>query len=153
MSVLEIGDGPVEEVGGKATGLSALLRLGLPVPPALVVPASARGVLADPGSVVDRLGEPLAVRSSGLHEDTQGRSAAGQYESLMGVTLDNLVAAVEEVYRSGSSDRVLAYGGGAPDAAMAVIVQRQVPATRAGVAFSREPMSGSDLVVVEAVFG
>ncbi|MGH3367281.1 MAG: PEP/pyruvate-binding domain-containing protein [Nocardioidaceae bacterium] len=153
VNVLEIGEAPVGEVGGKAAGLSALLRLGLPVPPALVVPATARGVLADPGSVVARLGEPLAVRSSGLHEDEQGRSAAGQYESLMGVTRGDLVSAVQQVYRSASSDRVLAYGSGAPDAAMAVIVQRQVPATRAGVAFSREPMTGSDLVVVEAVFG
>jgi pyruvate,water dikinase len=36
---------------------------------------------------------------------------------------------------------------------MAVVIQRQVRATRAGVAFSRDPVTGADEVVVEAVFG
>jgi phosphoenolpyruvate synthase/pyruvate phosphate dikinase len=34
-----------------------------------------------------------------------------------------------------------------------VVVQRQVPATRAGVAFSRDPVTGADEVVVECALG
>lgn len=152
MTALELDDAPPDDIGGKAAGLRMLLRLGLPVPPAMVVPASAHGVLTNPDAVVARLGEPLAVRSSGLHEDTQDRSAAGQYESLMDVRADLLSAAVGRVYRSGSSERVRSYTGTA-GAAMAVVVQRQVRASRAGVAFSVDPVSGTDEVLVEAVFG
>ena len=152
MTALELDDSPLDEIGGKASGLRDLLRLGLPVPPAMVVPASAHGRLTDPEAVVARLGEPLAVRSSGLHEDTQGRSAAGQYETLMDVRGHDLAAAVEQVYRSGASERVRAYSGKV-EAAMAVVVQRQVRATRAGVAFSHDPVTGADHVLIEAVFG
>jgi pyruvate,water dikinase len=144
-------DGPLEEVGGKAAGLAMLVRLGLPVPPACVIPVSAGGVLDDPGGIVSRLGEPLAVRSSAVGEDALDRSGAGQYESELGVTRDGLAAAVARVWRSGSSERVRAYGGAT--SRMAIVVQRQVDASRSGVAFSRDPVTGDDVVVVETVFG
>lgn len=149
---VDLDAAPLEEVGGKAWGLAQLLRLGLPVPPAVVVPASARGEIADGDAVAARLGEPLAVRSSGVGEDGADRSAAGQYESLMDVRAADLAEAVRRVHASGASDRVLAYKGAA-EGAMAVVVQRQVAATRAGVAFSRDPLSGTDDVLAEAVFG
>jgi phosphoenolpyruvate synthase/pyruvate phosphate dikinase len=152
MTLLQIGDGPLEEIGGKAAGLATLQRLGLPVPSAVVVPASAHGVLADPNEVVRLLGEPMAVRSSGLHEDTGGRSAAGQYDSVMGVTAGNLVEAVRQVYRSGSSSLVQTYTGSA-ETAMAVVIQREIPSTKAGVAFSRHPVTGAEEVLIEVVFG
>jgi pyruvate,water dikinase len=90
------------------------------------------------------------VRSSASGEDAGGRSAAGQFETLLGVTRAELPNAVEEVRRSATSARAQAYGA---DAQMAVVIQRQVRATRAGVAFSRDPVTGADEVVVEAVFG
>ena len=152
MTVLAIGEGSLPEIGGKAVGLAALQRLGMPVPPAVVLPASAGGVLADAEEVAARIGEPMAVRSSGVHEDREGRSAAGQYDSLMGVTADQLAAAVDAVYRSGSSMRAQAYQGAA-ETGMAVIIQREIPSSRAGVAFSRDPLTGEDVVLVEAVFG
>jgi phosphoenolpyruvate synthase/pyruvate phosphate dikinase len=152
VTVVDLLDASADEVGGKAAGLAALLRLGLPVPAAVVVPASANGVIADAADVAARVGAPLAVRSSGVHEDTEGRSAAGQYDSLMGVDANGLADAVLRVYRSGGSARVRAYSG-APETAMAVIVQHEVAASRSGVAFSRDPVTGSDEVVIEAVFG
>jgi pyruvate,water dikinase len=36
---------------------------------------------------------------------------------------------------------------------VAVVVQRQVAATRAGVAFSRDPVSGDDSVLIECALG
>jgi hypothetical protein len=60
--ILELEDGAVEQIGGKAAGLAQLVSLGLPVPPAVVLPVGAE--LTDASQVVARLGEPLAVRSS-----------------------------------------------------------------------------------------
>ncbi|MDQ4081793.1 MAG: PEP/pyruvate-binding domain-containing protein, partial [Actinomycetota bacterium] len=105
-------------------------------------------------AALERLGTPLAVRSSASDEDIAGRSAAGQYETVLGVrTLRELVDAVERCYRSAESERVLAYRGRA-QTALALVFQREVPATRAGVAFSVDPLGGDRAnVVLEVVFG
>jgi phosphoenolpyruvate synthase/pyruvate phosphate dikinase len=146
----ELGAG---EEGGKAAGLARLQAIGLPVPPALVVPVSAGGVLEaeEAADVAARLGEPLAVRSSAVGEDAADRSAAGQFESKMGVRAAGLASAVRSVWCSAESDRARAYGG--TGRGMAVIVQREVPAWRAGVVFSRNPLTGARECVIECVFG
>jgi phosphoenolpyruvate synthase/pyruvate phosphate dikinase len=131
-------------IGGKAEGLVRLQELGLPVPPFVAVPV---GEDVDETAVA-ALGEPLAVRSSAAGEDAVERSAAGQYETVLGVTRATLRDAVAHV-RSGT-DRAEAYGAGGE---IAVVVQRQVPATRAGVAFSRDPVGGSDDVLIECALG
>jgi pyruvate,water dikinase len=93
------------------------------------------------------------VRSSAVGEDTVERSAAGQYTSVLAVrTPDALGRAIARCRASAAAERVRAYTGGAPSD-VAVIVQRQVRATRAGAAFSRDPVSGADEVVIEAVPG
>ena len=131
-------------VGGKAEGLLRLQQLGLPVPPFLAVPV---------GGDVDEqelagLGEPLAVRSSAVGEDAADRSAAGQYETLLGVTRDGVREAIAHV--RASTERAEAYGAGTD---VAVVIQRQIPATRAGVAFSRDPVTGDDVVLIECAHG
>jgi phosphoenolpyruvate synthase/pyruvate phosphate dikinase len=153
LATLEARDAPVEEVGGKGHGLAALFALGFPVPPAVVVPVSADGLLdVAPVEIVQMLGEgPLAVRSSAVAEDTDEHSAAGQYESRMGVAADGLLEAIGQVRRSADSARARAYAGAA--SAIAVVIQREIPASRAGVAFSRDPLGASDEVVIECIFG
>lgn len=141
-----------EEVGGKAAGLARLFALGLPVPPAVAIPVSDGGAIDDPEGLLEPLGEPLAVRSSAVGEDAVDRSAAGQFESVMGVRLDGLADAVRRVIASAHTQRAAAYRG-RDDTRMAVVVQREVEATRAGVAFSRDPLTHSDDVVIECVFG
>jgi len=131
-------------IGGKAEGLLRLQELELPVPPFVVMPL---GDEVDDEAVA-ALGEPLAVRSSAVGEDAAQASAAGQYETVLGVTRANLPAAIAHV-RS-STERARAYG--ASDE-VAVVVQRHVPATRAGVAFSRNPVSGTDEVLIESALG
>lgn len=133
-------------VGGKAAGLARLEELGLPVPPSIVLAVGEE--LDDPEAVVASLGEPLAVRSSAIGEDGAERSAAGQYETVLGVRGPELRAAVARV-RS-STERASAYGAGRD---IAVVIQRQVPATRAGVAFSRDPVTGDDEIVIECALG
>jgi len=144
--IAELGAEPAERVGGKAAGLARLVEFGFPVPPALVLPVGEE--LDDPEAVVARLGEPLAVRSSAVDEDGSERSAAGQYETLLGVSAEGLRAAVERV-RAGTG-RARAYGlrGG-----VAVVIQREVAATRAGVAFSRDPVRRDGAVLVECALG
>jgi pyruvate,water dikinase len=152
-------------VGGKAIGLARLAELGLPVPPAFVVPTEvharwrARKHLnesdwRDLTAAMGELEEPLAVRSSATDEDTAGRSAAGQYESVMGVRgFDRLVAAVEACYHAVDSQRARAYRG-ARDDAMALVVQHEVTSDRAGVGFSVDPVSRNGThVLLEAAFG
>jgi pyruvate,water dikinase len=144
--IVELGQAPPERVGGKAAGLARLVELGLPVPPALVLPFDEE--LDDPAAVVERLGEPLAVRSSAAGEDADQRSAAGQYETVLGVRAAGLAAAVARV-RSGT-ERAEAYGLAGP---VAVVIQREVLATRAGVAFSRDPVTREAVVVLECALG
>ena len=144
--ILELRDASLERAGGKAAGLARLVELGLPVPPAVVLPTGAQ--LDDGDAIVARLGEPLAVRSSAIGEDADDRSFAGQYETMLGVDRAGLAAAVEHV-RAGTA-RADSYGAGGE---VAVLIQREVPATRAGVAFSRDPVSGGDEVFVECAFG
>jgi phosphoenolpyruvate synthase/pyruvate phosphate dikinase len=131
-------------IGGKAEGLIRLQELQLPVPPFVAVPV---GEEVDSAAVA-ALGEPLAVRSSAVGEDAADLSAAGQYETVLGVTRATLPEALAHV-RS-STDRARSYGASGD---VAVVVQRQVPATRAGVAFSRDPVAGADEIVVECALG
>ena len=152
MTVRRLDDGTTEDIGGKAAGLRRLMELGLPVPPAVIIPASSSGDLDDPDGLIPFLGEPLAVRSSAIGEDAAGRSAAGQFDTVLDVSLAELPQAVRRVLASARSARARAYTGGG-DPSMAVVIQRQVRATRAGVAFSRDPVGGGPEILVECVFG
>jgi pyruvate,water dikinase len=141
-----------EDIGGKALGLARLSAIGLPVPPAVVVPVSDEGRIEDPADVLASLGAPLAVRSSAVGEDAADRSAAGQFESVLDVVPHEVQAAVGRVVESSRSERALAYRG-PEDTRIAVVIQRQVAASRAGVAFSKDPVTGEDEVLIECVFG
>jgi phosphoenolpyruvate synthase/pyruvate phosphate dikinase len=156
---------PLSSVGGKAGGLSRLAAMGLRVPPARVLPVDAHRRFVELGALDVELRDalaaaaadlryPLAVRSSGANEDLVGKSAAGQYESVMGVMgRDGLYAAAERCYAAAASDRVRVYQQGDPGG-LALVIQEQVESQRAGVAFSIDPVSGSSVaVIIEAVFG
>ena len=98
----------------------------------------------------------LAVRSSASDEDGAQHSFAGQLESRLNVAAKDVPEAVLEVWRSAFSERLLEYrrtmkleAGGAP----AVLIQRMVSATSAGVAFSADPVTGEPVTVIAAVPG
>jgi rifampicin phosphotransferase len=113
------------------------------------------------GSAAARLtrdGGEFAVRSSASDEDGAQHSFAGQLDSFLFVAPEAIAASVVRVWRSGFSDRVLAYrreNGLAPvPKAPAVLVQCMVDAEQSGVAFSADPVSGRRAVrVVGAVYG
>jgi phosphoenolpyruvate synthase/pyruvate phosphate dikinase len=143
-----------EAVGGKAMGLARLVGLGLPVPDAVILPVGWAGDDDDLAAATAQVRPPFAVRSSAVGEDSAGRSAAGQFETVTGVrTAAALAPAVARCLASAASSRAAAYLGDAP-APMAVVIQHEVAAGRSGVAFSVDPVSGlRDEVLVEAVFG
>jgi phosphoenolpyruvate synthase/pyruvate phosphate dikinase len=165
LSLREAAARPAEEVGGKARGLGRLTTLDLPVPEARVLEVAAHarflacGSLADEdrrdlAAAAEQLGEPLAVRSSAADEDSDDKSAAGQYESVMGVRgAEALIAAVLACYAAADSRRAKAYRGEGA-AQVGIVIQREIGSSRAGVAFSADPVSGSgESVVIEAAFG
>jgi pyruvate,water dikinase len=101
----------------------------------------------------------VAVRSSATAEDTESASFAGMNETFLNVRGE--AAVVEAVRRCWSSlfgARTVYYrakrGFGQADMDIAVVVQRQVDAIRAGVMFTVDPASGaSDRLVIEGSFG
>lgn len=137
-----VAGAPIE--GGKARGLRRLQALGLPVPRWTVVPAGAA-----PEPVLDGFldaSRRYAVRSSSLSEDGL-TSFAGQFLTELDVegTSEAVTMAVERVRAR------TAHGAHheAPREPMGVVVQEMVETRLAGVAFSRNPTTGLDEVVIE----
>jgi pyruvate,water dikinase len=101
----------------------------------------------------------VAVRSSATAEDTESASFAGMNETFLNVRgADAVVEAVRRCWASLFGARTIFYRAkrGFSQAGMdiAVVVQRQVPATRAGVMFTIDPSTGrADWIVIEGCFG
>jgi hypothetical protein len=103
------------------------------------------------------LERPVAVRSSASVEDLTAISSAGQHATLLNVRGETqLIAAVIGCWASLWSQRAVLYRariGLLPVPAMAVLVQTMVDAESAGVAFSLDPVTGLDHMVIEASWG
>ena len=101
----------------------------------------------------------VAVRSSALDEDAAGQSFAGLHDSFLYVRgTDNVIDAVRKVWASAYNERAIAYrrehGIPLADIAVAVIVQRMVPAAAAGVIFTTNPVNENvQQVLISAVYG
>jgi rifampicin phosphotransferase len=152
---------PLGEVGAKARHLAEALAAGHPVPPGIVLPCPALAdgltdaVVEAAWGAAQALGEgPVAVRSSGVAEDGAEQSFAGQFRTVLNVKgREALAEALRACLASADSAQVRSYGrnGAQP---MALLVQRQVEARSAGVAFSANPVTGArDEVVINAVHG
>ncbi|MBO1415143.1 PEP/pyruvate-binding domain-containing protein [Streptomyces sp. FH025] len=162
---------PATAIGGKAKGLGTLIAAGLPVPAAFCVTVEAhRAALAGAEADVDaeirqalavlreRGADSFAVRSSYLSEDTAEALSPGVYLSEVGLGEDEeVLAAVRRVWRSAGSAAAVDYRrtmGLAGDAdAMAVIVQRAVPARAGGVVYTLPPGGDPATVLVEYAAG
>ncbi|HEX2435722.1 MAG TPA: phosphoenolpyruvate synthase [Solirubrobacterales bacterium] len=102
---------------------------------------------------------PVAVRSSATAEDTESASFAGMNETFLNVRgPEAVVDAVRRCWSSLFGARTVYYrakrGFGQADMDIAVVVQRQILATRAGVMFTIDPASGAaDRLIIEGSFG
>jgi phosphohistidine swiveling domain-containing protein len=100
----------------------------------------------------------VAVRSSATAEDLAGASFAGQQETSLSVRdAENVLAAVKSCWASLWSPWAISYRRrfwvGGETVAMAVVVQAMIPCDVAGVAFSTDPLTGQDRVIIEANWG
>jgi pyruvate,water dikinase len=135
--------------------LSAQLRRSIEVAP---IPGEVGSAIA---AALSRLGAQaaVAVRSSATAEDLAGASFAGQYDSFLGVVGEAAVLAhVRRCWASLFGERAVSYrrrnGFSDRDVRMAVLVQRMVPATAAGILFTADPVtSNRKIATVEAVAG
>ncbi|MCP4042804.1 MAG: phosphoenolpyruvate synthase [Gammaproteobacteria bacterium] len=102
--------------------------------------------------------ERVAVRSSAVDEDGAQHSFAGQLDTFLFVHPRDVAARVIQVWRSGFSERIMAYrkeaGMTSPPPVPAVLIQRMVDAERSGVAFGVDPVTGDrNSSVVASVYG
>ena len=148
-------------MGGKARGLKVLHQLGLRVPESFVIlhpngHEIPEDILA---KHLHALGHgPKAVRSSAVSEDGVHASFAGQFETCLNVSGTEAVkAAIRKCVAAASSDRVFLYSKKVDDRAdtrISVIVQNMVPAEKAGVIFSADPVSNRrDKMVINVAAG
>ncbi len=102
---------------------------------------------------------PVAVRSSATAEDTAETSFAGMNETFLNVRgAERVIDAVRRCWRSLFGARTIYYravnGFGQADMDIAVVVQRQIASTRAGVMFTVNPATGDrNELVIEGSFG
>ncbi|MEQ8486065.1 MAG: PEP/pyruvate-binding domain-containing protein [Pseudomonadales bacterium] len=159
----------IERVGGKGASLGRLKRLGVPVPDYFVIDAQAframdgadfeADFLAELASAYERLGSaPVAVRSSAISEDSASASHAGLYETVLDVRgFEAVLDAVRRCWAShhvsyASEYRTAHHVDG--EDAMALVVQRFVPAEWAGVSFTADPVRPAlTRMVINAVPG
>lgn len=167
-------------LGGKAKNLLELIKAGVQVPEFAVIPADDLKHLLPDGVEIDDLpnfidsldfpkdflenienalpknAQFFAVRSSGMAEDGKEQSFAGQFETELFVTKETLVDSIKKVWKSAFNERVSVYmkqHNLEKNPAISIVIQAMVDADVSGVAFTANPMSGEDEVVINAVFG
>lgn len=165
----DISNSDVKEVGGKAASLGELTRADFPVPPGFVIPTEAyRKFYNQPFPIeikneilqaFDKLGaERVAVRSSAVAEDSPSSSWAGQLDSYLSVSKDELLDSVRKCWSSINSGRALFYAAqqniSQQQMNIAVIVQKMVESDASGVIFTVNPISKDyKELLVESGFG
>lgn len=144
--------------GGKAAQLSRSLAAGLPVPDGVALAVDAvEAIVAGASLGALDLGGPVAVRSSAIGEDGATASFAGQHLTVLGVRSHaEVVTAIHRIHASARTPAARAYRarmGVDHEPRVAVVVQRMIPADRAGVLFTRHPVTGADERLIEGAWG
>lgn len=151
--------------GGKAAQLAVAARAGLPVPAGVALPVMLVAAIA--GGQTEALREladvsagtrfPVAARSSAVGEDSETASFAGQHLTCLNVrSYAELTEAVQAIFASARSESAFSYRrrlGLTGEPEIGVVVQELVLPDCAGVLFTRNPLDGSDEIVIEASWG
>ena len=100
----------------------------------------------------------FAVRSSSPEEDLDNASFAGGYETTLGVTPETLESAIRHSFASLLDERIFLYkrehGIPTDRPRIAVVIQQQIDADSAGVAFSLNPLNNCyDEALINANYG
>ncbi|MDD7474311.1 MAG: PEP/pyruvate-binding domain-containing protein [Bdellovibrionota bacterium] len=152
--------------GGKAYGLSNLLRVDINVPRGVVLSSDDLDNLKnkDEKIIVDireflklfKCSEKFAVRSSAVGEDSDENSFAGMFDTVLNVrnNLEDVLNAINKVANSVQNNRVKEYSGSNNPKKMNVIIQLMIEPSISGVAFTRAiDTNGEDVILIEAVKG
>lgn len=154
-----------EGYGGKAKGLSQLVRLGIPIPKGFAISSNMiDGLLLkkDKQAINEFLdflnnlskSKKIAVRSSASSEDGQGKSFAGIFKTMLNVNneLEEVLKAISYVRASAETEIVNAYDN--KNQEMNIIIQEMVNPTISGVAFTEAiDLDGSKVFLIECVEG
>jgi pyruvate,water dikinase len=157
------------EIGNKARNLLFLKRKGYIIPNTYVLPFFIFDKFkSEPEKIINKLrlelshilldGTGYAIRSSANVEDSTEASFAGQFESYLDVvSADMVIQRIKDIWDSIASYSALEYtkkiNGIEKPFKMAVIIQEMVESDFAGVAFSKNPMTGMDEIIIEALEG
>ena len=99
----------------------------------------------------------VAVRSSATAEDLPDASFAGQQETFLNVTRDELIERIKQCWASLFTQRAIYYrveqGFDHQSVNIAVVVQEMVDAEKSGVMFTSHPSTGDPEMVIEAAWG
>lgn len=153
-----------ELIGGKAMNLIKMKKRGFNVPHAFIITTAAMGKMDRQmkdlifKNLKSLKTDKVAVRSSATCEDTETASFAGQFESCLSVSKENLIRAIKKCWASISGERVLAYcqykNISVSDIKMAVIVQEMIFAEKGGVIFTENVFQNNkDILMIEAAKG
>ncbi len=155
------------DVGKKARSIQWLAKHQFRTPASWAIDAGQAShwssLEALPGNIRDRFealldsGFTLAIRSSANVEDSHSSSYAGQFETVLDVaSIDEVLPALKTVVGSASAQNTRSYQQTRQDQRsieMGVLVQAMVQPRYSGVVFSRNPVTGFDEVIIEAVEG
>ena len=175
----EIDETDLPHVGGKGLNLGKLTRAGFRVPQGFCVTTDAyrfsvqnlpeqnadaiKTLVLAPELIteIQAVHEKLqtatvAVRSSATAEDLAEASFAGQQDTFLNVTPDELLDALKACWASLWSERAIAYretqGIADDELAMAVVIQEMCEADVSGVLFTVSPLR-TDVAIVESNWG
>ncbi len=175
----DIKENDLTLVGGKALNLGKLTQAGFNVPPGFCVTTDAFNFsvkgLSDqnPENIIDLTLDPnlielikiargilnstqVAVRSSATAEDLQDASFAGQQDTFLNVTDNELIACIKRCWASLWSERAINYretkGIKDDGLSMAVVVQEMCAADVSGVLFTESPYD-ENVSIVESNWG
>ncbi|MCB0111360.1 MAG: PEP/pyruvate-binding domain-containing protein, partial [Caldilineaceae bacterium] len=150
--IRDVLDEPMERVAAFDALCRRIRTAAIPKPLAAAVAEVAKPLLAaSPGGV--------AVRSSGVHEDSATASFAGVYQSYLGIrSIEALWVAIKECWCSAWAPQATAYaqkmGITLEHDSMAVLIQQLVVADSAGVLFTANPRTGNPWqFILESTFG
>ncbi len=159
----------IRSIGNKAKNLRFLSEKGFKIPATYVctwdayaayVQGEAQIVKALRAELTTKLDMTwrYAIRSAANFEDGPDSSFAGQFKSVLDIQgVDEILQAISSIWSTSQSPSTQTYlaqsGYTVQDLKMAVIIQQMVSAQVSGVAFSRNPVTGLDEVLVEAVSG
>lgn len=158
VNLLEQVDITSPVLGGKAKNLAVLTQHNFPVPSGFVVTLEAfngdtlnKDAISQINSLIDK--EKLyAVRSSALSEDTLNESWAGQFESFLNVSKEDVCEKIIDCHNSKKA-RAIAYSNDSEDFQISVVVQEMLNPNYAGVIFTKNPITGADEMITEYIEG